>query len=327
MISIRRIALTLTTVIVLSAPALATVGTPTTPPAAPATPATGTTATEATAQPGAQAFGDVGKLVEPSTIPALQNIIVAGTQIRYLGDEYGMKAYFITNAGQGQVVYVTPNSQAMIIGGMFAGDGTPVSVMQLARLKQAGFDPVPYLNGNASPAAAAPAATTPTPPSTSTVAQLSAGEQLLNEVNRSSWIAFGNTLGRALTVFMDPNCDHCHIFFKQLQPYVAAGKIYLRVIPVSVITQESRGDMINILSGSDPAASWTAKIAGQPIPAPAQINPQAESSLAANNAIFGRWKLGVTPYSIYRTNSGEIKVLAGEPTDLNAFLGELGITP
>lgn len=333
MISMRRIAVSLTTVIALSAPALAADAPHAAAPAAAApvgtapagtAPATG----EQLAQPGSPVFGDVGKVIDPATIPALQNIIVAGTQIRYLGDEYGLKAYFVTNAGQGQVVYTTPNSQAMIIGGMFAGDGTPVSVMQLARLRQAGFDPVPYLSSNSNPAPGAATATAaPATAATSAPAQLSPGEQLLNEVNRASWIAFGNSLGRPLTVFMDPNCDHCHLFFKQIKSYVDANKIYLRVVPVSVITEQSRGDMINILSGSDPAASWTAKINGQPVPPPTQVNPQAESSLAGNNAIFNRWQLGVTPYSIYRTNAGEIKVMAGEPTDLNAFLAELGVTP
>lgn len=336
----RHIALTLVSVLALSAPAFAAeppAAPPATATAAPATatPAPAAASTAPVAQAGDAALAQYGVLTDANTLPALRNIIVAGTQIRYLGDEYGLKAYFVTNAGQGQVIYLSPDGQASIVGAMFGGDGTPVSVMQLARLRQAGFDPVPYLSNNANPSTVpahsgtAPAATTAPATTAATPAPVAAspGEQLLAEATRASWIAFGAPTGRPITVFMDPNCDHCHVFFKQLQPYVAANKVYLRVIPLSVITEASRGDTINILSGADPAASWSAKINGQPVPPPAQINPQAEVALAGNNTLFNRWQLGVTPYSIYRNNAGAIKVMSGEPEDLNAFLGELGVTP
>lgn len=368
-VSMRHLAFTLVSVLALTAPALAA-DTPApaaaTPPAnqaaAPASTANAPvpansaltapavnampkgTATETApadqlAKPGSQVFGDVGKLIDPNTVPALRNVVNPGTQLRYLGDEYGLRSYFLTNMGQGQVVYISPDGQSVIIGAMFSGDGTPVTVMQLARMRQAGFDPVPYLNNNPDPAGAmanaalstnqAQGAATGVASATAApvLPSLSPGEQLLAETAKASWIGFGAPTGRAITVFMDPNCDHCHGLFKTLQPYVAQNKVYLRVIPVSMVLEQSRGDVLNIMSGSDPAASWTAKINGQPVPPPAQINPQAESALAANNTLFTRWQLGVTPYSVYRTTSGEIKVMSGQPTNVTAFLTELGVTP
>ncbi len=333
----RHIALSLVSVLALTAPAFAS-GTPATPPAAPAAaPAAPAPAgTTATANPGISP--DIGKLVDVATIPALQNIVVAGTQLRYIGDEHGLKAYFVSNAGQAQILYITPDGQASLVGAMFSGDGTPVSVMQLARLRQTGFDPVPYLNNNVNPspvaaATGATAGTTPPVTAGATAAPavaaptMSAGEQLLAETKTASWIAFGESAGREVTVFMDPNCDHCHNLFKALQPYVAANKIYLRVIPVVVIGENSRTDNINILSAADPQAVWTAKINGQPVPVPNPVNPQAEVSVARNTTLFTRWQLPVAPYTVYRTNAGEVKVVSGTPTDFNAFLTDLGITP
>lgn len=324
----RHIALSLVSVLALTAPAFAS-GTPTTPPAAPATPAA------PAAAPGISP--DIGKLVDVNTIPALQNIVVAGTQLRYIGDEHGLKAYFVSNAGQAQILYISPDSQASIVGAMFSGDGTPISVMQLARLRQSGFDPVPYLNNNTQPSpvatanpapvgtAAAPATTAATQPAATPA--IKPGEQLLSETRGLSWIAFGADTGREVTVFMDPNCDHCHNLFKALQPYANSNRIFLRVIPTVVMGDQSRVDNINILSSADPQAVWTAKINGQPVPAPAAINPQAEASLAKNNSLFARWQLPVTPYTVYRTSAGEVKVVSGTPADFNAFLADLGITP
>lgn len=275
---------------------------------------------------------DVAKLIDPSTVPALRNIIEPGVQIRYMGDEYGLKSYFVYGSTSGQVVYTTPDGQATLIGGMFSGDGTPVSVLQLARLKMSGFDAEPYLKGNAT--SANTAATTATPAPAPAVTQpapnpSSPGEQLLAETNNLSWIAFGPPTGAPITIFMDPNCDHCHALFKTLLPYTQAGKVYLRVIPVSVVEPEkSREDVLNVMSSSSPSTVWAAKVNGTAVPAVATPNPQAEAALGLNNNSFNRWQLGVTPYSIYRSKaSGELRILTGQPTSLANFLAELGVTP
>ena len=305
-------------------PALATPAAPAPTAAAPNTTAAAFAATKPE---------DVAKLIDPATVPALRNIIEPGVQIRYMGDEYGLKSYFVYGTTSGQVVYTTPDGQATLIGGMFSGDGTPVSVLQLARLKISGFDAEPYLKGNATPDnAIATTATTATPAPavvTSPTNPSSPGEQLLAETNNLSWIAFGPPTGAPLTIFMDPNCDHCHALFKTLLPYTQAGKIYLRVIPVSVVEPEkSRADVLNIMSSPSPSNVWTAQVKGTPAPVIDTPNPQAEAALGLNNNSFNRWQLGVTPYSVYRNKtSGEVRILTGQPTSLANFLAELGVAP
>ena len=299
-------------------------------PAKPAAPAPTAAATGPLAAFAVTKQEDVAKIIDPATVPALRNIIEPGVQIRYMGDEYGLKSYFVYGSNSGQVVYTTPDGQATLIGGMFSGDGTPVSVLQLARLKVAGFDAEPYLKGNAAASTTAAPAATPapavvTPPTNPS----SPGEQLLAETNNLSWIAYGQPTAAPITIFMDPNCDHCHALFKTLLPYTQAGKIYLRVIPVSVVEPEkSREDVLNIMSSSSPSTVWTAKVNGTAVPAAATPNPQAEAALGLNNNSFNRWQLGVTPYSIYRNKtSGEVRILTGQPTSLANFLAELGVAP
>lgn len=285
---------------------------------------------------------DVGKLIDPSAVPALQNILKPGTQLHYIGDEHGLKGYFATNGNRGQVVYVTADGQASLIGALFTADGVSMSMLQLTRLRIAGFDPLPYLNGSgslqtnnaaASNTPSAPAinnmpATTSAATSTpaAATAQPSLGEQLLAEASRASWIAFGQPTGAALTVFMDPNCDHCHTFFKQLLPLTTQNKIYLRVIPISLVAPNKSGpEVINILSSTNPQQTWINKINGQDVPVLPNASPQAAAAMRINDQTFIRWQLPGTPYSVYKDRTGTVKVLFSEPENFAEFLKEIGV--
>ena len=327
----RRISLSLLTVLALTAPAWAQ----TAPAAAPAA----ATPPGPAANAGAASWlegplpADIGKIIDPRTLPALQNIVQAGTEIRYLGDEYGIKAYFMTNKGQGQVVYLTPDKQAVLVGTLFNGDGSAITFMQLLRLRRTGFDPTPFFDGSAANGSiqasesGSTQASSATPAATDAAAQ-SPGERLMRDASTASWIAYGPPTAPQLTVFMDPNCDHCHAFFKQLLPYTQQGKLYLRVVPITLVDPAtSRKDMYAIMSSGNPAEAWTAAVNGTKPAAVASPSDKVVMAISNNDKLFTDWQLKVTPYSVYRAKSGEVKVLAAEPTDFNAFLGELGVTP
>lgn len=346
-------ALTLVSVLSLALPTLAAQPQP----AAPA-PAAAPPAAPAPAEPVFPLPPGVGKLVPPSEIPALQNVVQPGTEIRFMGEEYGLKSYFLSNQGQGRVVYVTPDGQGFLNGMLLGGDGTAITVMQIKRLGQTGFDPTPFLSAAtigsvaqpvppappepaaAQPPAAAAAQTTPPPtpslpqaeaqaPAAETAPRQSPGEQLITEAKTASWIGFGSPSAPVLYVFMDPNCDHCHNFFKMILPYTLQNKIYLRVIPVSAVDiVKSPAEIVNTFSSRNPAATWTARMNGQAVPLPGGINPRAELALAANNDMFKRWRLPGTPYAVYRARSdSKVHILYGPPESLPAFIAELGAQP
>jgi thiol:disulfide interchange protein DsbG len=308
-------------------------GTPTVPPAAPTAAAPAAPAAPATppAVSGAAPANswlegpippEVGKLVPAPSIPALRNLIQQGTEIRYLGDEYGVKAYLMTNNGQGQVVYATPDNQAVLVGTLFSADASAVTFMQLLRLRRTGFDPTPFFAGTAG-------GSTPGASGSATAQNESPGERLLREANNSSWIAFGQQAAPQVIAFMDPNCDHCHDFFKMLEPYTAQNKIYLRVIPVSLVKPiESRQDVFNVLGAANPAAAWSSLVKGEMLAAVSKPDDKVILALDGNNKLFTDWQLKVTPYSVYRSaNGGEVKVLAATPKDFKAFLQDLGVPP
>lgn len=283
----------------------------------------------------------IASVIDPNTIPAFRNSIKAGTEVRYMGDEFGLKVYFLHNGSEGQVAYVSPDGQAYLVGALFASDGTPVSVLQLARLQKSGFDPAPYIK-ELGEAAAAPTALNPQAPATApaqpaaapaatpaAAGNVSPGQRLMAEAASASWIAFGSPQAPMVTAFMDPNCPDCHAFFSKMLPLAQQNKVYLRVIPVTVIDPvNSQTDLLNIFSSPSPAESWKARIAGQKLPLATTPNPQAIIAINNNNELFIRWNLPGTPYIFYQEKgTGPVKIVYGEPSDMKAFTTDLGVAP
>ncbi len=304
------------------------------------------------AKPAAAGAPKIAGLVDPNTIPAFRNTLKAGTAIHYMGDEFGLKAYFLTNGAAGYIAYVTPDSQAYLIGSLFGADGTPISALQAARMKVAGFDPSPFLGGDEpapppaldpaapQPAASASAATTVAPPASPAAApsapaaaptsgKKTAGQMLLAEANAASWIAYGSALAPQITVFMDPGCGECHKFFQALLPYAEQKKIYLRVIPVTAIDPNNSPQKVaKVFSMPVPAEAWKVEMTGRSITAGVTASVAALNATTANEALFERWKLPGTPYSLYTSKqTGQVKVLFGTADDFSAFLMDVGVQP
>jgi len=326
--------------ILLSSPALAQTAAPAAPAAAPAATAP---AADGQITPDAAMVApldpNIAKVMDPNTIPALRNILQPGTVVRYMGHEYGLKGYFITRGEEAQIVYITPDEQGFIIGSVFSGDGMPTTFLQLGRMKQAGFDVETYINNmvdfssgrrvtpeiqrNLAEAAAA-AGNAAGQAKAAAAPAMSPGEQLMQEVSNASWLAFGPPSAPMLSAFMDPNCPGCHEAFLKLKPLADAGKIYLRIVPIGVMEQNSEADAVNILSASNPAEAWSAKIGGKATTPPAAPNPKAQAAVTANSEMFMRWNLPGTPYFVYRGADKQVKIILDMPKDLPALLTEIG---
>jgi len=149
-------------------------------------------------------------------------LTMAPGQVTELGTLHGLRGMFVRNAGQFQVFYATPDNERVIPGAMFDAQGKNLTRDQIASIPGA----VPtVVVGNAAQTGQA---------------QLPAGS-LLKAVEATTYGAVGLPAAPRLWMFVDPLCAWSVRAMGQLRPYVAAGRVQLAVVPVSVLDHEDQG--------------------------------------------------------------------------------------
>ncbi len=114
---------------------------------------------------------------------------------------------------------------------------------------------------------------------------------------------------RVLYVFFDANCYYCHLTWKALQPYEAAG-LQVRWVPVAYQKDTSAGMAAAILLARDPAAALRANEIGyraesydgaiKAVPVPADIG----KALKANMALMRSLGAPGTPALVWKSERG-----------------------
>lgn len=138
--------------------------------------------------------------------------------------------------------------------------------------------------------------------------------------------------GPIVTVFIDPNCVHCHHFFKEVQAPISEGRLRVRYILTGFLNESSKGIAAAILASSNPLASLieaetnydekTNQAGLEPL---STVSDEIEKTLLGNVEIL---ELAVgrisTPALIYCKKDGSgVEAILGAPTNLNAFLNEI----
>jgi thiol:disulfide interchange protein DsbG len=125
-------------------------------------------------------------------------------------------------------------------------------------------------------------------------------------------------------MFMDPQCAFSVRAMQQLTPFIAAGKIRLNVIPLSILDNEDNGlstrSALNLVSApSDQLVTdWaTGHTTGTPA-------PDAAGKLQANMAAAAAIGLKGTPTFLWHKSDGTEGRLDGVPPDMNALLASIG---
>ncbi len=182
-------------------------------------------------------------------IPALRRIASKGAQLLDLGTEHGLRGVFARQGDTFQVFYLTPDGQAVIGGVMWEASGRNVTRQQVTPVEGA----IPTVTiGAPSPAPAHPGGTATAPAATS----------LMAAVEGTTAGSAGDPKAPKLWVYIDPLCSYSVRAMDQLRPYVAAGRVQLAVIPLSVLDYEDQGRstvaalaMLSLPAG-DMVAAW-----------------------------------------------------------------------
>jgi len=152
-------------------------------------------------------------------------------------------------------------------------------------------------------------------------------EKTWQALSESTWVADGKEdADRIIYMFTDANCPFCHKFWQQARPWVESGKVQIRHILVSVLTDTSAGKGAAILSADDPArALYEHESAGPEngVQALESIPVEINEQLEANNDLMQDLQIEGTPGIFYFDEAGELLVQRGAPLEdsLEEILG------
>ncbi|MCK6418770.1 MAG: thioredoxin fold domain-containing protein [Alphaproteobacteria bacterium] len=254
-------------------------------------------------------------------LPApIQNLVNEGAQARYMGNDYGLDSWLTVKNGQEQYFYVMPGGKAFVMGVLFDDKGKLVTIDQLQKLRNSGDPIVDALADDAAALAAARAAA-----QNESQKPLSASDRMYSDIEGANWIPLGNPEAPIVYAFIDPQCPHCHAFIQDLRQRGALdqGLLQVRVVPVG-FKPETQAQAAYLMAAPDPAARLLAHLDGdtQALPVKAEIN---SAGVARNVEIMQSWKMDATPFVVYRGRDGGLKIVRGNPKDMDGFLKDLPV--
>jgi hypothetical protein len=230
---------------------------------------------------------------------------IAKGSITDLSVEHDLPGFFVRSGLQFQVFYATPDRERLIPGVMWDVAGKDITRQQIAHIPGA----VPTVVVGAETGQSRP------------TRRSSAALPLLQK-------AFFGTIGPAsaphLFMLVDPQCIYSIRALQMLQPYVAAGRLQLSIIPLSVLDQEDRGQStrsaLALLSKpvDELVSAWQAGSVDDP------PSPEAAERLRTNTAIAQAIGLKGTPTFIWRKPDGAEGRIDGIPMNMDVLVSSIG---
>lgn len=130
-----------------------------------------------------------------------------------------------------------------------------------------------------------------------------------------------------LIVVADPNCSACHYAYNAMKPFIDKGELQVNWILVYFVRPDSEAKSAAIMSSKNPGEAMAKNEAGFDLKteeggiAPMTNIPKLlKDELAGNMKFMQDTGINSTPTLIYYTSTGELKFIAGAPSDVGAFL-------
>lgn len=261
-----------------------------------------------------------GAAETPPLPEPLKNLAAEGAQMRYLGQKGGLDGWIAIKGGQEQYFYVTGDGEAFVMGVMFDKSGKVVTVDQVRALQDAsGADSLDLFAGDAlsSQKEAGPDQIAATKREFKTPS-----EQLFDDIEHSNWFVLGNPEAPYIYTFIDPQCPHCHDFLESMRrDYIENGLLQVRVIPVG-FRDDTRAQAAFLLAVPDPQKRLYSHLDGDAAALP--VNPDVnQQGIQRNLAVMQSWKVNGTPFTVYRSGAGEVKIIQGPAQDVAQIVTDL----
>ncbi len=253
----------------------------------------------------------VAGLMADISVEQLQE--TAGKQLQTLAEQHGLPVYFLRNGSKFQVFYATPDHQRLIAGVMWGAQGENLTQTAIAGIP--GTTPTVTLGNVPEGAAASPAVDT---------VSVNPSVSLLAVAEHTSYGSAGNDKAPQLWMFIDPQCSFSVRAMRELQPYVASGRVKLNIIPLSILDSEDNGLSTRsarglISAGRDGMVqAWeTGHMAGGE-------GPDVATKLDGNMQAAAAAQVRGTPTFVWRKPDGSEGRVDGIPNDVGAMIAAIG---
>ena len=294
-------------------------------------------------------YADVAKAQDsktPAYPPYVKLLVDQGVQVRYLGKGLGLDTWLTARNGQVQYVYVTPNQEANIVGVLIDRNGKLITADQLSVFAQQNPESFKNFAATAIPGVKealekqedssteeAQKVDTPNEPSAENFAKTlkktdtasSPAEKLYADIETTNWFEVGKAHAPLVYAVIDPDCTHCHRLIQTLRQDKAyeKGQIRTRLVPVGIMSGDALYRAGTLLSLPDKEKTFFAHIDGDEKALP--VDEEATLGAVTKNMTFlQNWNLDVTPFLVYRSKDGSLKIVRGVPKDMDAFLKDIG---
>lgn len=220
-----------------------------------------------------------------SPTPVEQYLIQSGSKItQRFASASGLTAIVADNGKEQRMFYVTPDGKNLILGAIFDATGKNLTSQDMAKLASANQSPE------------APSAVNPV--------------GLLERASKSAWIADGSR-GKVVYAIFDPNCMYCHELHSSLRGAVAAGKVQVRWIPVSILSQSGSNTIAAIYAAQDRAEALQSAF-NRILPG-TQVSPAANVAIARNVLLLRDTGYSGVPVVLFEQN-GKVILNKGVPS-------------
>lgn len=196
---------------------------------------------------------------EAPATPAEQHLVASGSVITHrFVSASGLTAIVADNGKEQRLFYLTPDGRSLILGVLFDAKGRNLTQLDMAKAQPASTAAVPSAGQDKS------------------AIDL---QGVLDRASKAAWIADG-TKGKIIYAIFDPNCMYCHRLHGNLRSLIAEGKVQVRWIPVSILTDSGDGAIAAIFGAKDRAAALTS--AFDHMLAPAAVSQPVKLAVARN---------------------------------------------
>lgn len=277
--------------------------------------------------------------VDLRKIPLLQNLLQGGSELYYVGVRSNMHGFVLYKDGQMQMVYLTPDRENLVFGGMYSVDGANISAQQVNNASAENAQLKALLTASAEQqrdlerATGMSSARDQVTEARKTVlpagggVALSPGERLLNDFIGAAGVVMGPEGKPLILMLVDPQCQFCKATWNELYEPLTKGLIRIKLIPIGPEGSDNEKQAAKFLRVNNPIQAWHKFVGGDKAVLSGDVTSTDLNAVRNNMAMVLNWKIQATPYIAYRGADGKVKVVQGKPEKVANILADLKAAP